>query len=109
MLEKFRPLYIGIIAYNSKCAKQALRIIRDNNEEYVKNFDIQRGILMFTDGTIFEIISENDYGSKIDQLIVCDDARWNVLTEKHDLIEIAKLHMMLSCVPDEYRIQRYEV
>ena len=108
MLEKFRPLYIGIIAYNSKCAKQALRIIRDSNEEQVKNCELRRGILVFADGTVFRIISENDKGAKIDQLIVCDDYRWNVFLEQHDLIEMAKIRMMLSCVPDEYKLQRYE-
>ena len=50
------------------------------------------------------------YGITIDQLIIVDDFRWNILYDKCKIIKAITMSIRsYSCVPEQYQIQKYEL
>lgn len=64
------------------------------------------------DGTEIFGLYENrpNKGRMIDQLILFDDDRWLIKSEKHNFIHLIMQYFVsqYSCVPEEFQILEYE-
>ena len=110
-VEQIRPLKIGLIAYNRKQAELALRDFVENNEEQIVYFS--KDNIKLKDGTIIHALHDIDNslrGLMLDQLMLCDDCRWNVIHNRSELIKDTYMRIYNhSCVPDDYIIMKYEL
>jgi len=114
--QKTYPLVIAFLGYTSALSQKGLKHFAEDNFEQVDNLKMkQRGsILKLKDGTVIVAVDYDriDFiGSRyrFDQLILCDDERWNITYYKEDIIRhIIKETIGFSCVPEEYRILKYQ-
>jgi hypothetical protein len=102
-------LTIAIVAFNTNLSCEAMFEIAKNDTEskikHKENFEI-----LMENGTLYKVFSPSSStsGHRIDQIIIVDDCRWEII-EKHSAF-LSKLEerMFYSCVPEEYLIQKYE-
>lgn len=114
--QKAYPLVIAFLGYTSALSQKGLKRLAEDNFEQVDNLKMkQRGaILKLKDGTVivtvdYDRIDFTERGYRFDQLILCDDERWDITYYKADVIShIIKENMCFSCVPEEYRILKYQ-
>jgi len=104
-----RPLVIGFMSYNSKLTNDLFKwFCRNNEEEIVKyKYGSFGSFAIFNDGTkVIPITSvSSQRGLKLDQLILCDDERWEIHMERYDDIKLIELqNMNITNVPDEFQI-----
>jgi hypothetical protein len=111
-----RPIYfdIALLGYNSDLSRKGLKQFAENNKEQVEKlrwntYDCE---LYLKDGTRIKAVGYGDnwlHGYKFDQLILFDDDRWLIETEKYNRIrEIIDHTMYMSNVPEEFQILHYE-
>lgn len=108
-----RPIYFDIVflGYNSKLSRDGLRQFAENNKEQVEKFNSINNELLLKDGTRIRAIGcgESLRGYRFDQLILFDDDRWYIKTDKKDEIRmIMACTMYMSNVPEEHQILYYE-
>ena len=108
-----KPLNIAILGYNSQLSIKGFRQFIENNMEQVKNVSHSRHVARLTDGTTIETITNIDdwhlRGRRIDQLMLFDDDRWEILDKRYwDIKEIEKYTMQTSIIPEEFQILKYE-
>ena len=109
MIENIRPLKNGLIGYDVKQTDICMKQLVEDNKHEVAHF--VRCEIVLKDGTeIVPIYNEDNVrGKKFDQIILCDDKRWNIYENRKDLIEYVFWHMAsYSCVPEEYIIIKLE-
>lgn len=112
---EIKTLKIGFMAYNTKLTRDLFKWFCRNNEEEITKYDIQKykAEAIFRDGTkVFAILSAPYEpfwrGVRTDQLILCDDERWDIYHERHnDIYNLKEYNMNTSNVPDEYQILEY--
>ncbi len=113
-IEQIVPLKIGFIGYNSQLTQDGLRQFVENNEENVEIFKYRQSYIRLKDGTEIVGLYENKVdglrGHRLDQLILFDDARWNITTHRYEFIKqiIEKCVNWYSCVPEGSQILKYE-
>jgi len=102
-------LNIAVVAFNYRLSCEALRILA-NNDEDAEPISIQKDNIIMSDKTKYKAFSTYNHvrGHYIDQIIIVDDCRWEVLVQQYELIEDIKYRMTHSCVPKEFQIQKYE-
>lgn len=102
-------LTVAIVGFNYEQSKQALFEIATNDVDASIKYKTQDEIRM-SDGTRYVAFPTHNHvrGWCIDQVIVADDDRWNVFAQQYELLDWLQYRMVHSCVPDEFRIQRYE-
>lgn len=111
-IEQFKPLTIGILGNNTNLSYRGLHDLACDNEEQVEQH--KKECLRFADGTkIIPITNASLFSSKrpalIDQLILFDDFRWLIESDKTEMIRnIKKFLLCRSCVPEEFQIIFYE-
>ena len=109
MNETFHPLKIGLIGYNNEQTRYGLKYLAENNSEQVK-YITKEELALNDDTVIYALYNEkNAFGVKLDQIILFDDEKWNILEKRKDFIQ----HILLytyghSCVPDEYVVMKCE-
>ena len=72
---------------------------------------MKKDIVEMTDGTKYIALSNYNSmrGYYIDQIIIVDDFRWNIYSEKYKLIDLLEHRLScISCVPEEFLKQEYE-
>ena len=107
--ETLYPLKIGLIGYNTKQTEYGLRVLAHENNEKVRYFTKDR--IVFEDETeIYAIRNiDNVRGKKLDQLILCDDERWHIWTDRKIFIENVLSYIMgHTCVPNEHIVMKFE-
>ena len=112
MTEQIKPLKIALIGYNREQTINALKIFFENNKEDVICFNKYGRFILFKDETVIQAIFNEDNlrGQRFDQLILCDDSRWNIKIRRRGFIDYVRLNMMShSCVPEDYQIMHYEI
>jgi hypothetical protein len=102
-------LVVGFMGYNSKLTNDLFKWFCDNNREEIveSRFGNWDSFAIFNDGTKVIPIrsSQNQRGLKIDQLILCDDERWEIYRKRYDDISLTRLtSMSITNVPDEFQI-----
>lgn len=111
-IEKIRPLRLGLIGYNTTLTLSGMRDFAENNKEKVDFFDTNKRHLRLKDGTEIYVLLENEInlrGYDLDQLILYDDNRWEIKSHRCNFIMwILENLMYRSCVPDEFKILKYE-
>jgi hypothetical protein len=108
-IEVVRPLKIGFIGYNREQTDTGLEQFVKSNKDQVTHF--ARCEVVLEDGTkIVPIYNEDNVrGKKFDQIILCDDERWNIWEKRKDLIEYVFWYMAgHSCIPEEYIVMKCE-
>ena len=110
-VEQIRPLKIGLIAYNREQSQSAIKDFAKNNEEQIIFFSKDK--IKLRDGTEIYVLHDNEYdlrGRKFDQLILCDDDRWDIIHQKGDFIARVLNNNVFynSCVPYDYIVMKYE-
>lgn len=107
--EKIHPLKIGLIGYNrEQTLHELLMLYKENFEQIIR---VEEHRVEFKDGTeIRAIYNENDTrGIRFDQVILCDDERWNIWEERKNIIDNVLWDIAgYSCVPEEYIIMKCE-
>lgn len=109
-----RKLDIAFLGYTRELSIKGLRQFAENNKEQVLKFKSNscESELYLTDGTRIIAIgySENwQRRYKFDQLILFDDDRWLIETNKREEINnIRHRTMYISNVPEEFQILLYE-
>lgn len=112
--EQIVPLKIGFVGYNSELTKDGLRQFAKNNEEDVETFKYSQSYIRLKDGTEIIGLYENRIGGlrgyRLDQLILFDDKRWMIKSDKCGFIMqiIKKCMSWDSWVPEEFQILEYE-
>jgi predicted HAD superfamily hydrolase len=101
-------LRIAIVGFNYEQSKRAMKEIANIDCSKIERMS-DKSIEM-NDGTKYYIFPTYNHvrGYCIDQLIIVDDYRWEVLYQEEELIDWIKYRMMHSCVPEEFKIQKYE-
>jgi len=107
-------LTIGVIGRSPRIImEQAFKLIKEmENEELVVKSSLYSGELYYSDSSRYRMLHDQNKfaGSRLDQIIICDDKRWNVYDEKQELIECAKYILSkYSCVPEEFQIINLEL
>ena len=108
-LEKLYPLKIGLIGYNTKQTQYGMQVLAHENSDKVCCFTKNK-VVLEDETEIYAIYNMNNVrGRKFDQLILCDDERWNILEERKTFIEDV-LHYITnhSCVPDNFLVMKFE-
>ncbi len=84
----------------------------ENNKEDVELFKYKQSYMCLKDGTEIFGLYENrpNKGCMIDQLILFDDDRWLIKSERHNFIHLIMQYFVsqYSCVPEEFQILEYE-
>lgn len=107
--EVIKPLKIALLAWNCEQSKYAMRDFIENNKDQIDTFHENKVIL--NDGTEIFIVNyiKDIRGKNFDQVMICDDYRWNIYIEKSYLIREIILEIgWKSCVPEEFLVMRYE-
>jgi len=106
-------LRIGVIGYNSKIVQYTvLPQIKDlelANGQRVGRF--AKGSF-FTDDCEYFVLNGNEdrlRGFYLDQLIIADDRRWDVLYNQASLIDKARALLICSDVPSEHQIIKLQL
>ncbi|PXV88443.1 hypothetical protein C8E03_108170 [Lachnotalea glycerini] len=111
-IEQLKPLTIGILGYNTDLSFRGLHDLACDNEEQVEQH--KKEFLKLADETkIIPITNTNLLSSRravrIDQLILFDDDRWLIESNKaENILKIKRFLLCHSCVPEEYQILKYE-
>ena len=113
--EKYNPLTIGLMGYNTEQTFYGMQFFENNNKEQIKSYGSNGLNIILNDGTriipIFPNLNLDLYirHNKLDQLILFDDERWNIETVHKDLIAKILHECILdyTCVPNNYIIMRY--
>lgn len=110
MIEQIKPLKIGLIAYNRVQSELAIKDFIKNNEDQIDSFTKNK--VMLKDGTTIHVLNDmNDLrGYRLDQLMLCDDYRWDINYHRDSFI-MAALQLAIyprSCVPNDFIIMEYE-
>lgn len=109
-------LNLGLLGYTTELSHKGLAQLARNNSEQVLKCDIKQGYLKLKDGTHVKALHTNlgmlDMqlrGWWLDQLILFDDSRWLICSDKCELIhEIRGYLDNRSRVPAEFQIIEYE-
>lgn len=110
--EVIKPLRIAVIGYNYEQTRMALESFILNNKEDIIDIKKYRSTVVLIDRTELSIVNDitDIVGNNYDQLMVCDDYRWNVFEKKELLINAVVSSMKYySCVPEEFQVMRYEI
>ena len=106
-------LRIGILGYSYDLSTRALHEIVNNDEFNYKS--ISKFVALMNDDveTRYYAINPNSengiMGTRLDQLIIVDDERWEILDKHGDFINhCINPCLVSSCVPEEFKIQKYE-
>lgn len=107
-----RSLKIGFMAYNAKLTHDLFKWFCKNNENLITKYDISKykAEAKFKDGTRVFAILTTPYkpfwrGVRMDQLILCDDERWEIYHERHnDIYNLKEYNMSVSNIPEEFQI-----
>lgn len=107
-----RSLVIGFMGYNLKLTNDLFKWFCNNNKEEIieYRFGNYNQFAKFNDGTrVIPIYSaQSQRGLKIDQLIICDDERWEIYSKRYDDISLLRFtSMCITNVPDEFQILEY--
>lgn len=107
--EKLYPLKIGLIGYNRQQTQHGMRVFAYENRDKVCYFTKNK-IILEDETEIHAIYNMNDVRNKMfDQLILCDDERWNVLEERKAFIEdVLRYITSYSCVPYDFLVMKFE-
>lgn len=111
-IEQLRPLTIGILGYKTDLSFRGLHNLACDNEEQVEQH--KKECLKLADGTMIIPIATTSLQSyrravRIDQLILFDDDRWLIESNKaENILKIKRFLLCHSCVPEEYQILKYE-
>jgi hypothetical protein len=97
------------MGYNTKLSYDLFKWFCDNNQEEIVDGEFRKNNswVRFKDGTVvIPIISSSHLrGEKFDQLILCDDERWEIYRKRYDDISLTRLtSMSITNVPDEFQI-----
>ena len=111
-----RPIYfdLALLGYTTELSREGLKQLAENNKEQVDKFKYNSYDceLYLKDGTKIRAIGYGErwlHGYKFDQLILFDDDRWNIETDKSEEIRMIKAcTMYASYVPEEFQILKYE-
>lgn len=109
--ERIAPLRIGFIGYNSRLTQDGLRQFVENNKEDIEIFSYEKSFIRLKDGTeIFGLYENSQKGCHMHQMILFDDDRWLIKSERTEFIHFIKDCFInyYSCVPEEYKILEYE-
>lgn len=107
--EEIKPLKIAMISYDRSNMKIAIDSFIDNNLEQIEAGTKKK--ITLKDGTeIVPIYKKDDLkGKYFDQMMICDDYRWNILSSNEDLISYTYIDLAYkSCVPEEFFTMKYE-
>lgn len=105
---------LALLGYTYELSRKGVRQIAENNKEQVEKFKNNRCDceLHLKDGTRIFAIGYGERwlrGYKFDQLILFDDNRWLIETDKNEEIRMIKVCTMgASDVPEEHQILYYE-
>lgn len=108
-IEEIIPLKIALVAWNRDVSLLAAKDFINNNKEQVKYF--HNNVIKLMDDTEIRLVNylKEARGVSFDQIIICDDYRWNVLEEKDWFIRELRLETAWrSCVPEEHQVLKYE-
>ena len=108
-----KPLNIAVLGYNSKLSVEGVKQLIKNNEEQFVVFNVSRGTAVLKDGPRLEAITDPSEqtlrGKSIDQLILFDDDRWEIVWSRaHDIELIQAMTMQRTIVPKKFQILKYE-
>lgn len=112
--EKFVPLRIGFIGYNSRLTEEGLVQFAENNKEDVEKFNCKQSYIRLKNETeivgLYENSAESLKGYNLDQCILFDDNRWEIEWKRYNFIKrvIERCISSYSCVPKKYWILKYE-
>lgn len=111
-IEQIVPLKIRFVGYNSQLTQYGLKQFAENNKEDVEIFNYRQSYIYLKDGTVIFGLYENrpNKGHKLDQLILFDDDRWLIKSERYDFIHFIIQYFVnqYSCVSEEFQILEYE-
>jgi len=105
---------LALLGYTYELSRKGVRQIAENNKEQVEKFknNTYDCELHLKDGTRIFAIGYGErwlHGYKFDQLILFDDNRWLIETDKNEEIRMIKVCTMgASYVPEEHQILYYE-
>jgi len=103
-------LKVGVLGTNTKMIYQAIKQIAESDVYSIVHINAYKAIM--SDGTEYIAIypgTSSVRGYKLDQLIVVDDARWNIFAKLGELIDKLRQELLFySCVPEEFQIQKFE-
>ena len=106
-------LRIGLIAFSPEVMVNFVlpHIIELEEERGNMCIEKNKNRLVFKDDSIYTPIykQENISGLRLDQLFICDDYRWLVYCEQHDLIAQTKIIFDKSPVPYDYIVQELKI
>lgn len=106
-------LKIGVLGYSYDLSIRALWEIINNDEFNYKSRSKYIALMNDDLETTYYAINPNNEdrinGIRLDQLIIVDDNRWNILIRHEEFIN----HCIIPClvrsyVPEEFKIQKYE-
>lgn len=106
-------LKIAFIGFNAKQTHSALLQLAVDNADQVKRFERRQGRIVLKDGTEILAVPAADpawlHGRRFDQIIIADD--WRLMIMEHLREELRALGWCCqhSVVPDEYRLQIYDM
>ena len=109
-----KKLRLAMLGYTSDVMLTGMKQLVENNQQDIEKFVPTKyhPYIRMKDGSQITGISfaEHLRGHKYDQLILVDDKRWNILTDKAvEIDQIIEQTMYMSDVPKEFQILHYLV
>ncbi len=107
----YKRLMVAVVAYNYELSCKAIRMLAENDmDSKIKQVRMGYGQILMEDGTIYKAFPTYNHvrGHCIDQLIIVDDPRWMVYDNQYELLDWIDNRMYMSCVPEEFLVQKYE-
>jgi hypothetical protein len=100
------------MGYNPKLTGNLFKWFCENNKEEIEacRHGSWNSIAIFKDGTKVTTINSTSHirGERFDQLILCDDERWEIYGKRYDDISLLRFNcMFITNVPDEFQILEY--
>lgn len=102
---------IAFLGYTAAQTRAQFRNFVEDNIEQVEHYDPCRGVARLTDGTEIICITSpaRVWGRKFDQIMLVDDARWNIIFRQGCLIKELQRRAAGSIVPEAFRIIFYDL
>ncbi len=104
-------LKIGVLGWDSHLSQVALKQVVLNDKTTTPK-KIYKDKVITEDESLYMIVPQEIdklRGLRFDQLILVDDERWQLLDKHYYLIKDFENYVIsTSCVPDEFKIQKYE-
>lgn len=101
---------IAFLGWSAQLTHMFIQQFAEDNAEQVASFDRHRGRILLHDGTeIFGVFTDSRTydGLRIDQIILADDRRMDIVSKRNHTINMLLRCRMTSDVPEDFAIQHY--